>query len=103
MWYQEPQMRKQIPIGAKDDASLSSSRRKPHVLADYSLYARLVRQARPYRGHLVGVFLLSTLASPISQLIPLPLKIAVDSALGDHPLPSFLAILPGTAIHSSTA
>jgi ATP-binding cassette subfamily B protein len=47
---------------------------------------------------------LSTLASPISLLIPLPLKIAVDSALGDHPLPSFLAmLLPGTAVHSSTA
>jgi ATP-binding cassette subfamily B protein len=105
---QEPQVvdsRKQIPIGViKGDASISSDRSKRHVLTEYSLYARIIRQARPYWPRLVGVFLLSTLASPISLLIPLPLKIAVDSVLGDHPLPSFLAmLLPGTAVHSSTA
>jgi ATP-binding cassette subfamily B protein len=54
--------------------------------------------------HLFAVFLLSTLASPISLLLPLPLKIAVDSAIGHHPLPSFLkALLPESAAGSPTA
>src|SRR5262245_10815460 len=69
-----------------------------------SIYARIIRQARPYWLHLVGVFLLSMLASPISLLLPLPLKIAVDSAIANHPLPPFLAaLLPGSAVSSPTA
>jgi ATP-binding cassette subfamily B protein len=53
---------------------------------------------------LIGVLVLSSLASPISLLIPLPLKIAVDSAIAHHPLPSFLVmLLPGSATGSSTA
>jgi ATP-binding cassette, subfamily B, bacterial len=59
--------------------------------AGHRLYARIIRQARPYWLHLVGLFLLSMLASPISLLVPLPLKITVDSAIANHPLPSFLA------------
>jgi len=44
------------------------------------------------------------LASPISLLVPLPLKIAVDSAIANHPLPSFLAaLLPASTVSSSTA
>jgi ATP-binding cassette subfamily B protein len=71
---------------------------------DSDLYARIILQARPYWSSLVGVFLLSTLASPISLLVPLPLKIAVDSAIARHPLPPFLAVLlPGSAAPSSTA
>jgi ATP-binding cassette, subfamily B, bacterial len=72
--------------------------------AGHRLYARIIRQARPYWLHLVGLFLLSMLASPISLLVPLPLKIAVDSAIANHPLPSFLAaLLPASTVSSSTA
>jgi len=72
--------------------------------AGHRLYARIIRQARPYWLHLVGLFLLSTLASPISLLVPLPLKIAVDSAIANHPVPPFLAaLLPASAVSSSTA
>jgi ATP-binding cassette subfamily B protein len=48
--------------------------------------------------------LLSLLSTPLALLTPLPLKIAVDSAIGSHPLPGFLdALLPGAVTHSSAA
>src|SRR5262249_2274413 len=84
--------------------STNSDTGKGHVFTEFNLYTRIIRQARPYWPHLLGVFLLSTLASPISLLVPLPLKIPVDSAIASHPLPPFLAaVLPGSAIGSSTA
>jgi ATP-binding cassette, subfamily B, bacterial len=71
---------------------------------DATLYRRLLRQARPYWGHIVGIFLLSLLASPVALLTPLPLKIAVDSVVGSHHLPGFLALLlPAGAMRSHTA
>ena len=84
--------------------STNSGAGNRHFRTESNLYARIIRQARPYWLHLVGVFLLSMLASPISLLVPLPLKIAVDSAIANHPLPPFLAaLLPGSAVSSSTA
>src|SRR5438445_10926846 len=72
--------------------------------SDVALYRRLLRQARPYWLHLVGVFLLSLLQSPLALLTPLPLKIAVDSVVGAHHLPGFLALLlPIGATRSHTA
>jgi ATP-binding cassette subfamily B protein len=83
---------------SEQDVKSSSSK------SDFRLYRRILGQVRPYWPHLLGVFLLSALASPISLLVPLPLKIAVDSAIGNHPLPHFLAVLlPESAIDSSTA
>lgn len=71
---------------------------------DLRLYGRIWGQARPYWQHIVGVFLLDLLASPLGLLAPVPLKIAVDSAIGNHPLPSFLEpVLPPRATHSGTA
>ncbi len=49
---------------------------------DLALYGRLFLWARPYWPHLAGVFLLSLLATPLALLVPLPLKIALDSGLG---------------------
>jgi ATP-binding cassette subfamily B protein len=57
---------------------------------DLHLYQRLLRQARPFWWHLVGLVLLSFLAMPVSLLTPLPLKIIVDSVIGAQPLPGFL-------------
>lgn len=72
--------------------------------SDLALLRRLLGQARPYWLHLTGVFLLSLLAAPVALLTPVPLKIAVDSVLGSHPLPGFLdAILPAGATGSDTA
>lgn len=70
--------------------------------SDWRIYKRLLRQARPYWGHIAGIFLLSLLDSPLGLLAPVPLKIAVDSAIGSHPLPDFLdRALPAAVTHSS--
>ncbi len=72
--------------------------------SDLYLCGRLLGQARPYWRHIVGIFLLRLLSSPLGLLGPLPLKIAVDSAIGDHPLPRFLEpLLPAGVAHSPTA
>ena len=71
---------------------------------DLTLYRRLWRQARPYRPHIGCLFLLSLLSTPLALLTPLPLKIAVDSVIGSHPLSRFLdALLPASATHSKAA
>jgi len=63
-----------------------------------------LRWARPYWGHIFGIFVLSLLATPLALLAPVPLKIAVDSVLGDQPLPDFLgSVLPESVQNSSTA
>src|SRR5436189_571449 len=65
---------------------------------DLWLYRRLVRLARPYWSHIAAFGLLSLLATPLALLVPLPLKIAVDSGLGSIPLPHMVsALLPATA------
>ena len=50
--------------------------------------------ARPCWPHLTGIVLLSLLSAPVTLLAPLPLKIAVDSVLGTHPLPGWPHLLP---------
>jgi ATP-binding cassette subfamily B protein len=68
---------------------------------DLALFRRLLRIARPYWLHIGGLLLLNLLSSPLTLLTPLPLKIAVDSAIGSRPLPGFLnALLPDAAIRS---
>ena len=54
---------------------------------------RLVLQARPYWLHLLSILALSLAAVPLALLSPVPMKIAIDSALGDHPLPWPLSAL----------
>src|SRR5215813_6439990 len=86
------------------DGSINTNAGESHIRTQSNLYVRIIHQARPYWLHLVGVFLLSILASPISLLVPLPLKIAVDSAIASHPLPPFLAaLLPKSVVSSSAA
>lgn len=55
-----------------------------------TLYRRALLQARPYWPHLMGVLLLGLAAMPIALLLPLPLKVAVDSVVGAFPLPGAL-------------
>jgi len=72
--------------------------------SDLALFRRLLQQARPYWVHVVGIFLLGLLATPLGLLAPLPLKIAIDSAIGTHPLPRFLnRVLPASATRSTAA
>src|SRR5215472_2534084 len=59
-----------------------------------SVYGRVLQQARPCRAHLIGIALLSLLAVPLSLLLPVPLKIAVDGTLGQLQVPAFARNLP---------
>ncbi len=60
-----------------------------------ALLARVLGEARPYWPHLAGVFVLDLLATPLLLLMPISLKIAVDSVIGSKPLPGVVdAVLP---------
>jgi ATP-binding cassette subfamily B protein len=61
--------------------------------SDFRLYRRLLLQARPFWPHITGILILNLLSTPLILLTPLPLKLAVDSAIGSRPLPSFLDAL----------
>jgi ATP-binding cassette, subfamily B, bacterial len=71
------------------------------VYSDFTLYRRLLAQARPYWLHLVALFAVGLLATPVALLAPLPLKIIVDSVLGTHPLPGWLGSWLPAAITGS--
>jgi ATP-binding cassette subfamily B protein len=73
----------------------------PNSYSDLGLYRRLLLIARPYWLHIAGFLLLSLLSTPLALLGPLPLKIAIDSAIGDHPLPGFIGWLLSTFIGDS--
>src|SRR5438034_9848609 len=65
---------------------------------------RLLKQVGVYWPQLGLLLLLSTLAPPLALLVPLPLKIAVDSIIDHRPPPKLVqAILPEWAIHSEAA
>ena len=61
--------------------------------SDTAILRRLLEQARPYWGHLAGIFTIDLLATPLALLTPLPLMLVVDSVIGSEPLPSFLAVI----------
>jgi ATP-binding cassette, subfamily B, bacterial len=63
-----------------------------------ALARRLLAQARPYWAHLAGIVALDLLAVPLALLTPLPLKIAIDSALGAQELPGPLGRLGDAGI-----
>ena len=68
---------------------------------DVALFRRLLGQALPYWPYVSALFLLSLLSSPLSLLTPLPLRIAVDSVIGSHPLPPVIAPFVPEAIAPS--
>ncbi|HVG93664.1 MAG TPA: ABC transporter ATP-binding protein, partial [Planctomycetota bacterium] len=62
---------------------------------DAALYRRLLREAAPHWPHLLGLFLVQLLATPIALLVPVPLQVTVDCVLGTRPPPGWLAaVLP---------
>ena len=70
----------------------------PGRVRDLALLRRVALEARPYWRQLAGMVGLSLLATPLALLAPLPLKIAVDNAIGTAPLPELLRrLLPGGA------
>src|SRR5678815_2216870 len=58
--------------------------------SNFELYRRLLTEARAYWPHIGALCCVTLLSTPLALLIPLPLKIAVDSVIGSHPLPAFL-------------
>ncbi|HEX8924938.1 MAG TPA: ABC transporter ATP-binding protein [Terriglobales bacterium] len=58
-------------------------------------WRRVLELATPCWPHLGGILLLNLISTPLALLMPLPLKIAVDSVLGTRALPSWLhALVP---------
>src|SRR3954469_4452362 len=53
-------------------------------------YGRVLRQARRFWPQLGGIAALSMVSAPLALLLPLPVKIAVDSVLGSEPVPHWL-------------
>src|SRR2546421_7923913 len=68
-------------------------------------FLRFFPWARAYWTPRVGLFLLGLLATPLALLVPLPLKIALDSGLGSRPLPHLIrSFLPaGFSLSPSSA
>jgi ATP-binding cassette subfamily B protein len=57
------------------------------------LARRILGEALPFWPAITTIFILDLLSTPLLLLTPLPLKIAVDSVLGSHPLPELLALV----------
>jgi ATP-binding cassette, subfamily B, bacterial len=75
----------------------------PDSYTDSTLYKRLLAQARPYWPHLGILFGVGLLTTPIALLVPIPLKIVVDSVLGTKALPGPLEGWFPTAAHAPAA
>jgi ATP-binding cassette subfamily B protein len=58
-----------------------------------SIHYRVLTQTRSCWPHLAAISALGLFSLPLTLLYPIPLKIAVDSALGQQPLPPFVAHL----------
>jgi ATP-binding cassette, subfamily B, bacterial len=72
--------------------------------SDIALCRHLLQETRGHWPHLAGCFFASLLSTPFVLLIPLPLKIAVDSIIGTEPVPAPLAaVLPETFLSSDSA
>ena len=68
----------------------------PRLAGDLHLLWRIVREVRDQRRALVLLLLLNLVATPLMLLQPVPLKVAVDSVIGDQALPVFLQpLVPG--------
>ena len=70
-------------------------------LSDWALLRRALAETKGYRNRIAAIWVLRLLSSPLGLLMPLPLKVAVDSAVGNRPLPGFLQIMLPTAIVES--
>ncbi len=68
---------------------------------DLTLYRRLLKRTRPYWLHILGIFLIGLLATPLLLLTPIPLALVVDSVIGSKSPPGFLdTLLPSSAPES---
>jgi ATP-binding cassette subfamily B protein len=71
---------------------------------DLSIFKSLLNKIKPYWIHIVGIFLLSLLSTPLALLTPFPLKIAIDNVLNSDQLPDLLIkFLPSIILQSNTS
>ena len=71
---------------------------RPHASA-WTLYKRLMIEARPQWPMIGALFVLYLSAIPLKLLTPLPIKIGVDSVIEEKPLPGLIeGWLPGSWI-----
>ena len=71
---------------------------------DVSIIIRLLILARPYWGGITLIFSIGLLAVPLALLVPVPIKLVVDSVIGSRPLPDFLlTVLPGNVAGSKNS
>jgi ATP-binding cassette, subfamily B, bacterial len=70
--------------------------------SDFLLFKRLVVDVKKFWCYIFGILFLDLLATPLSLLAPLPLKIVVDNVLGTEEIPGFLAILLPNFVQNSS-
>jgi len=58
------------------------------------IYRRILQQIRPCWPQLAGIMALSLVSTPLGLLLPVPLKIVVDSVIGTQPMPPWLPFMP---------
>lgn len=73
----------------------SGTSKRPSVLN------RIADDVRPYWVGLVTILLVNLLATPLWLLAPVPIKIAVDSFIGDRPIPRLLDAITPEALERS--
>jgi ATP-binding cassette subfamily B protein len=62
-----------------------------HRESSLAFWRRMAREVRPFWPSLGLTFVTSMLAMPLSLLMPLPLKISLDSVIDHRPLPTLVA------------
>jgi ATP-binding cassette subfamily B protein len=72
--------------------------------SDFHILKRLILIARPYWGLVALIFFIGLLATPLALLVPVPIKVAVDSVINSSPLPDWLDFfLPGSISESQSS
>ncbi|MBN2182870.1 MAG: ABC transporter ATP-binding protein [Sedimentisphaerales bacterium] len=75
-----------------------------HKYSDFYILKRLILIARSYWGLVALIFFIGLLATPLALLVPVPLKVAVDSVINSSPLPHWLDIfVPDSIAESKTS
>jgi ATP-binding cassette, subfamily B, bacterial len=67
---------------------------------NHRMSRRILRQIGPFWPQILLLLVVDLLATPLLLLTPIPLKIAVDSVIGSHPLPGFV---PDSIVSSTIA
>src|SRR3989442_1453594 len=69
----------------------------------FSHAQRALEDLRPYLRPLVVLSIASLLAVPMTLILPVPIKLLVDSVLGSQPLPGYLTIFVGSQVSKTLA